>query len=75
MSECDVLYSKIYKLVGTMYRTPSVESGCFPYSITKALRNLSATRSIVLSKEIRIPRITLAKGSMATKPKHIDCLL
>lgn len=68
MSECDALYSKIYKLVGTPCPPPSVESGCFPYSITKALRNLSAaTRSIVLSKEIRIPRITLAKGSMATQ--------
>jgi hypothetical protein len=66
MSECDVLYSKIYKLVGVPCFTISVETGCFPYSITKALRNLSAT-SIVLSKEIRVPRITLAKGSMVTQ--------
>jgi hypothetical protein len=38
--------------------TISVESGCFSYFFIKSLINFSATR-IVLSKEIRISRITL----------------
>jgi hypothetical protein len=46
-SESDALYSKINLQACGGYHVPplSVESECFPYSITKALRNLSAKQA------------------------------
>ncbi len=48
VNECDdVLVSKICRFADTMYRTPSVETGCFPYFLTNDCINCSAI-SIVL---------------------------
>src|SRR5919109_4551516 len=59
------LILRIYRPVDTiMYPPPSVETGCFPYFLTNSCRNRSAI-SIVLSKEIQIPRIILSIGSIA----------
>ena len=61
----DDSYSGIYKPVDRYHvPLPSVETGCFPYFLTNSCRNRSAT-SIVLLKEIRIPRIILSIGSIA----------
>ena len=61
----DESYSGIYKPVDRYHvPLPSVETGCFPYFLTNSCRNRSAT-SIVLLKEIWIPRIILSIGSIA----------
>jgi hypothetical protein len=65
LSGCDVLYPKNIQACG-YHVPPSVESVCLPYFLTKSLRNLSAATRIFLSKEIRIPRIVLAKDSTQT---------
>ena len=44
---------------------PSVETGCSPYSFITFDRNLSAT-SMFLSLEVRITKIVLLVGSIAT---------
>jgi hypothetical protein len=64
MSEGDALSSRIYMLADKV--PPSVEIECFPYFFINTFKNCSAT-SIVLSKEIRISRITLSIGSIATQ--------
>ena len=58
--------SGIYKLVDTV--PPSVDTGCFPWILTKPEMNLSAM-SMFLSLDMFSARICLFSGSMATYPK------
>jgi len=70
MSECDdEVISNFKNLHACGYHVPppSVEeTGYFPYFLINSLRNCSATTSMLLSREIRISRIDLVLGSIAT---------